>query len=132
MQRNKLLVHSLLAGFALLSLSQAPKASAETVWVQRGSHGAIQVVDRDRLPSGATPLNISGSQGFPNLVYRGSHGAANLANREKKMQKIEPETRPTQQKMYMMQQSQAPSMPKAQSSHRRSAEELLEITNPLI
>jgi hypothetical protein len=132
MQRSKILVHSLLAGFALLSLSQAPKAGAETVWVQRGSHGAIQVVDRDRLPSGATPLNIGGSQGFPNLVLRGPHGAVSLTNHKQKMQKNMTETQPTQPKGYMMQQSQESPIPKAQSSRRRSAAELLEITNPLI
>ena len=131
MQRHKLLVHSLLAGFALLSLHQAPKASAETVWVQRGSHGAIQVVDRDRLPTGATPLSITGSQGFPDLVSRGSHGAVNLANHEKKMTKTMSEKQSMQPKGYRMQQSQEASMPKPRSS-RRSAEELLEITNPLL
>jgi Spy/CpxP family protein refolding chaperone len=132
MQRHKILVHSLLAGFALLSLSQAPKAGAETVWVQRGSHGAIQVVDRDRIPSGATPLNIAGSQGFPNLINRGPHGAVNLNNHEQKMKKNMSETQTTQPKGYMMEQSQESPMPKAQSSRRRSAAELLEITNPLI
>jgi hypothetical protein len=133
MKRHTILVHSLLAGFSLLSLSQAPKANAETVWVQRGPHGAIQVVDRDRIPVGATPLNISGSQGFPTLVNRGPHGAANLANSNQEMSKMMSEEKSMEPKeSMMMKDGEEMSKPKAKSSSRRSAEELLEITNQLL
>lgn len=50
MTYTKLIAHTLLAGFALLNLSTALKASATPITVTRGSHGAAVVVDSENIP----------------------------------------------------------------------------------
>jgi hypothetical protein len=132
MQRNNILVHSVLAGLAVLTLGQVPKAGAETILVQRGPHGAVQVVERDRT-IGATVLPMSGSHGFPDLVSRGSHGATSIVNHERKTEKKMSEMKPSKQSLYTAPQSnEGKMMPQFRSSSRHSAEELLQITNSLI
>jgi hypothetical protein len=134
MQRHKLLVRSLLTGITLLNLAQIPKVLAETTWVQSGPHGAIQIVDSDRLPIGATKLPHSSGLGSPKLVMRGSHGAFQLTNNEKmtgqKMTESQPSAlqRTGMTPQYRSQQNRT----KSQSANRLNAEELLKITDPLI
>jgi hypothetical protein len=134
MQRHKIFTHSLLTGIALFNLSQIPQAMAETTWVQRGSHGAIQVVDRDRLPIGAMTLPHAGGQGSPRLVVKGPHGAVHLVNNERSMIKKMSEVQaPINQGMGMKLQSNVLQRKSTfRLVGRRSAEELLKISNPLI
>jgi hypothetical protein len=129
MQRHKLLVRSLLTGITLLNLTQIPKVLAETTWVQSGPHGAIQIVDSDQLPIGATKLPHSSRLGSPKLVMRGSHGAFQLTNNEK-MTESQPSAlqRTGMTPQYRSQQNRT----KSQSANRLNAEELLKITDPLI
>jgi hypothetical protein len=134
MQRHKLLVRSLLAGITFLNLSQIPKALAEPTWVQRGSHGAIQIVDSDRLPVGAMKLPSASRLDSPKLVIRGSHGAFQLANDESITEQKMTETQPPAPRSTGMtpQYRSQQNMIESQSANRLNAEELLKITDPLI
>jgi hypothetical protein len=75
---TKLFAHTLLAGFTLLNLSTALKASATPITVTRGSHGAAFIVDADNVPVGSKSLPNSPNRSFPVLMTRGSHRAARV------------------------------------------------------
>jgi hypothetical protein len=136
MKRNNILVHSVLAGLAILTLGQVPKAGAETILVQQGPHGAVQWVERDgQRPTGGhhtigtTVLPTTGSQGFPDLVSRGSHGAVSIDNHGQKMEKTMSKMKSTPKESLSPQSTNGLKMAPFRSSGRRSAEELLQITN---
>jgi hypothetical protein len=76
MARTKFIAHTLLAGFALLNISTALKASAAPIIVTRGSHGAAVIVDSDNIPVDAKASPTSPNRNFPKLMSRGSHGAS--------------------------------------------------------
>jgi hypothetical protein len=76
MTRTKLIAHTLLAGFALLNLSTALKASAAPITINRGSHGAAVIIDSENVPVDVKPLSNSPSRAFPELMSRGPHGAS--------------------------------------------------------
>jgi hypothetical protein len=76
MTRTKFIAHTLLAGFALLNLSTALKASAAPIIVTRGSHGAAVIVESDHIPVDAKASPTSPNRDFPGLMSRGSHGAS--------------------------------------------------------
>jgi hypothetical protein len=76
MTRTKFIAHTLLAGFALLNLGTALKASAAPIIVTRGSHGAAVIVDSDTIPVDAKASPNSPNHAFPGLMSRGSHGAS--------------------------------------------------------
>jgi len=76
MTYTKLIAHTLLAGFALLNLSTALKASATPVTVTRGSHGAAVIIDAENIPVDAKASTTSPNRSFPELTTRGSHGAS--------------------------------------------------------
>jgi hypothetical protein len=76
MTRTKFIAHTLLAGFALLNLSTALKASAAPIIVTRGSHGAAVIVDSENIPVDAKASPTSPNHAFPGLMSRGSHGAS--------------------------------------------------------
>jgi hypothetical protein len=76
MTRTKFIAHTLLAGFALLNLTTALKASATPVTVTRGSHGAVVIIDAENIPVDAKASPISPNRSFPELMTRGSHGAS--------------------------------------------------------
>jgi hypothetical protein len=76
MTRTKLFAHTLLAGFAVLNLGTALKASASPVTVNRGPHGAAFIVNSDNIPVDTKSLPTSSNRSFPNLMTRGSHGAS--------------------------------------------------------
>jgi hypothetical protein len=128
MKRNNILVHSVLAGLAILTLGQVPKAGAETILVQQGPHGAVQWVERDHT-IGTTVLPTTGSQGFPDLVSRGSHGAVSIDNHGQKMEKTMSKMKSTPKESLSPQSTNGLKMAPFRSSGRRSAEELLQITN---
>ncbi len=135
MLNKKVLAQSILASLALLTISQAPKANAlPDNWVQRGPHGAIQILDDNHHPIGATALPTSPAHNSPKLVIKGPHGAAHLSNDDKIDHKMsEGKSSETSKPKMMNFQSQSNSKgPTYWSTNRRSAEELLEITNPLI
>lgn len=70
---------AILASLTVLSLGFISPASAETVTVTRGPHGAARQVKVDRIPLDAQVRPSSPAKGFPNIVTRGSHGAAQIA-----------------------------------------------------
>ncbi len=76
MTRTKFIAHTLLAGFALLNLGTALKASATPIIVTRGSHGAAVIVESDNIPVDAKASPTSPNRDFPKLMSRGSHGAS--------------------------------------------------------
>ena len=76
MTYTKLIAHTLLAGFALLNLSTAVKASATPITVTRGSHGAAAIIDSENIPVDAKASQTSPNRSFPELMTRGSHGAS--------------------------------------------------------
>jgi hypothetical protein len=135
MLNQKVLAQSILASLALLTLSQSPKANAlPDNWVQRGPHGAIQVVDGDRLPIGTTALPTSAAHRFPKLANKGPHGAAQLTNNDKMDGTMSDgqSSEKSDTKMMKFQSKSDSQKPTYQSANRRSVEELLEITDPLI
>ena len=134
MQRHKLLVRSLLASITFLNLSQIPKVLAEPTWVQRGPHGAIQIVDSDRLPVSAMKLPQASGRGSSKLAVRGPHGAFHLTNDESMTEPKMTETQsPTPQSTDRTTQDRSQqNMIMSQPENRLNAEELLKITDPLI
>jgi hypothetical protein len=76
MAYTKLIAHTLLAGFALLNLTTALKASAAPIIVTRGSHGAAIIVDSENIPVDAKASPTSPNRDFPELMSRDSHGAS--------------------------------------------------------
>ena len=77
MERNNQV--AVLAGLTVLSLGFISPATAETVTVTRGPHGAARQVKVDRIPHDAQVRPNTPAKGFPNIVTRGSHGAAQIA-----------------------------------------------------
>ncbi|MGB8702249.1 MAG: hypothetical protein WCD18_22765 [Thermosynechococcaceae cyanobacterium] len=134
MLRNKVLTHSLLASIALVTFTQSFKAEAKPIWVQRGSHGAVQVVESDRLPIGTTALPTGSGHHYPNLVSKGSHGAVTFAAQgDSGGTKMSETHQPAKQSMVVPHPSKTGGTTLMfQSAHRFSADELLTITNPLI
>jgi hypothetical protein len=83
----KVLTNAAFATLAVLSLGiTGHAASAESILVTRGPHGAISIVDQ--VPVGATALPTTPSQGYPKLMTRGPGGAAHIVNESKEMKPI--------------------------------------------
>jgi hypothetical protein len=76
MTYTKLIAHTLLAGFALLNLTTALKASATPITVTRGPNGAAVIIDSENIPVDAKASPTSPNRSFPELMTRGSHGAS--------------------------------------------------------
>jgi hypothetical protein len=76
MTRTKFIAHTLLAGFALLNLSTALKASVAPITINRGSHGAAVIIDSENIPVDDKASPTSPNRSFPKLMSRGSHGAS--------------------------------------------------------
>jgi hypothetical protein len=75
----KVFVNATFATVAVLSLGFASHpASAESIFVTRGSHGAISIVDKATV--GATALPTTPSQGNPQLATHGPGGAAYIVS----------------------------------------------------
>jgi hypothetical protein len=75
----KVLTNAAFATVTVLSLGFAGHAaSAQSIFVTRGSHGAIAIVDT--TPVGATVLPTTPSQSYPKLVTRGPGGAAQIVD----------------------------------------------------
>lgn len=81
MSTTKLFTRTLLAGFALLSVTVAPNANAESVIVNRGPNGAAFIVKSDNIPVDAQALPQSPARSFPSLVTKGPNGAAALSSK---------------------------------------------------
>lgn len=77
MQRNHQI--AVLAGLTVLGLGMISPATAETITVTRGPHGAARQVKVNRIPHDAQVRPNRPTPDFPNLVTRGSHGAARIA-----------------------------------------------------
>jgi hypothetical protein len=83
----KVLVNATFATVAVLSLGfTSHAASAKSIFVTHGSHGAISIVDE--VPVGATALPTTPSQGYPNLITRGPGGASSIVNDVKEMKSM--------------------------------------------
>ncbi|QUY42589.1 hypothetical protein [Acaryochloris marina] len=70
---------AILAGLTVLGLGFISPATAETITVTRGPHGAARQVKVDRIPQDAQVRPSSSAKGFPSIITRGSHGAAQIA-----------------------------------------------------
>jgi hypothetical protein len=77
----KVFVNATFATVAVLSLGFASHpASAESIFVTRGSHGAISIVDKATI--GATVLPTTPSQGNPQIATHGPGGAAYIVSEQ--------------------------------------------------
>jgi hypothetical protein len=61
-------------------------ASAESILVTRGPHGATSIVEK--VPIGATVLPTTPSQSYPKLMTRGPGGAEHIVSESKEMKPI--------------------------------------------
>jgi hypothetical protein len=83
----KVLTNAAFATIAVISLGfKGHAASAESILVTRGPHGATSIVNE--VPVGATALPTTPSQGYPKLITRGPGGAAHIVNESKEMKPI--------------------------------------------
>jgi hypothetical protein len=85
----KALSNATFATVAILSLgitAHAASAQTQSIWVTRGSHGAISIVNK--VPVDATVLPTTPSQGYPNLITRGPGGAAHIVNESKETKSV--------------------------------------------
>ena len=71
------------AAVALLNLSIATSAFAETITVTRGPNGAAHVVKADKVPLDAQVAPMTEARSFPELTLKGPGGAAHITTQEK-------------------------------------------------
>jgi hypothetical protein len=85
----KVLTNAAFATIAVISLGfTGHAASAESILVTRGPHGATSIVNE--VPVGATALPTTPSQGYPKLMTRGPGGAEHIVNESKEMKAMKP------------------------------------------
>lgn len=83
----KVLTNAAFTTLAVVSLGiTGHAASAESILVTRGPHGATSIVEQ--VPIGATALPTTPSQDYPKLMTRGPGGAAHIVNESKDMKPI--------------------------------------------
>jgi hypothetical protein len=83
----KVLTNAAFATISIISLGiTGHAASAESILVTRGPHGATSIVEQ--VPIGATALPTTPSQGYPKLMTRGSGSAAHIVSESKEMKPI--------------------------------------------
>jgi hypothetical protein len=75
----KVLTNAAFVTLSIISLGiTGHAASAESILVTRGPHGATSIVEQ--VPVGATVLPTTPSQGYPKLMTRGPGGAAHIVS----------------------------------------------------
>jgi hypothetical protein len=75
----KVLTNAAFVTLSIISLGiTGLAASAESILVTRGPHGATSIVEQ--VPVGATVLPTTPSQGYPKLMTRGPGGAAHIVS----------------------------------------------------
>jgi hypothetical protein len=83
----KVLTNAAFTTLAVVSLGiTGHAASAESILVTRGPHGATSIVEQ--VPVGVTVLPTTPSQGYPKLMTRGPGGAEHIVNESKEMKPI--------------------------------------------
>jgi hypothetical protein len=85
----KVLANAAFATVTVLSLGftgHSVSASAQSISVTRGPHGAVSIVDK--VPVGATALPMTPSLGNPTLVTRGPNGASQVVEASKEAQPL--------------------------------------------
>ena len=83
MKLSQVISRTSIATIALLNLSIATSAIAETVVVTRGPNGAAHVVKAENIPVDAKVQPTSESRKFPQVTQKGPGGATHIVSEKK-------------------------------------------------